>query len=371
MFFQESAIIANKHPELKEEIYRLDEHLYYRRGKLLQVDTTADILEMDVNFLKRLLKLYETRGVVEREEIFLCPEDGEILERNENGLLWCDSCELEYQPDECDKEIAYRVISAPDFYPSFSKGYALLIGINDYHNLRPLRKAAIDAEDLANLLKDAGYPCSNIHLLLNETATKGAINDAFDRLARSVGPEDTVIIFFSGHGAQRLGGFEPGEYLCPVDADWYNLRCTAISTEEFTTALRALNASRVAVLLDACHSGGVGEPKDISSQVKCGLSGDAYNRLAEGIGRIIIASCQPDEVSWELPSMRNGVFTHCLLEALRGAAADPDGIVRVLDLFKYLSKEVPKYVKQQHPLFKGELEDNFPLVIATNIRERK
>jgi hypothetical protein len=52
-----------------------------------------------------------------------------------------------------------------------------------------------------------------------------------------------------------------------------------------------------------------------------------------------------------------------LLEGLRGKAAGPDGAVRILDLFTYVSTEVPK-LKDQHPLFKGTLEDNFAIAVA-------
>jgi len=238
--------------------------------------------------------------------------------------------------------------------------YALLVGITAYHNLRPLSKTTRDARDLRDLLAQNGYPASNLGLLLDDQATKGAISDGLDWLARHAGPDDTVIVFFSGHGAQRIGGFEPGEYLCPVEADWYNLRGSAISNEELTTALRAIRAGRVVVFLDACHSGGVGQPKDAALTIKAGLSEATYDRLAEGRGRAVIASCRPDEVSWELPDMRNGLFTHHLLEGLRGAAAEPDGSVGILDLFKYLSQHVPQH-KPQHPLFKGEIELNFAI----------
>ena len=245
-----------------------------------------------------------------------------------------------------------------------SQAYALFIGIAAYRHLRPLSRTTTDARDLHDLLAQSGYPTANLALLLDEQATKATISDKLDWLARRASPDDTVLIFFSGHGAQRIGGFEPGEYLCPVEADWYNLRATAISDEELTTALRAIRAGRVVVFLDACHSGGVGEPKDAALQVKAGLSEAAYARLAEGRGRVVVASCRPDEVSWELPGMRNGLFTHYLLEGLRGAAARADGAVRILDLFDYVSRQVSQH-KPQHPLFKGEIELNFAITIST------
>jgi len=240
--------------------------------------------------------------------------------------------------------------------------HALLIGIAAYRNLHSLSRTTTDARDLHDLLAQSGYPAANLALLLDEQGTKAAISDRLDWLARRAGSDDTVVIFFSGHGAQRIGGFEPGEYLCPVEADWYNLRATAISDGELTTALRAIRAGRVAVFLDACHSGGVGEPKDAALQVKAGLSEAAYARLAEGRGRAVIASCRPDEASWELASMRNGLFTHYLLDGLRGAVADPDGAVGILDLFKHVSQQVPQH-KPQHPLFKGEIEVNFAITV--------
>ena len=242
--------------------------------------------------------------------------------------------------------------------------YALLIGVGAYRHLRPLARTTTDARDLYDLLAQAGYPAANLALLLDEQATKAAISDRLDWLARRAGTDDTVVVFFSGHGAQRVGGFEPGEYLCPVEADWYNLRGTAISDEEFTTALRAIRAGRIAVFLDACHSGGVGEPKDAALQVKSGLSEAAYTRMAQGRGRVVVASCRPDEVSWELPGIRNGLFTHYLLEGLRGASADRDATVRIFNLFDYVSRQVPRH-KPQHPLFKGEIELNFTITMGT------
>ena len=106
------------------------------------------------------------------------------------------------------------------------------------------------------------------------------------------------------------------------------------------------------VFLDACHSGGVGQTRGALASIKQGFSTDAYDQLSSGSGRVVIASCQPDEVSWELDGMNNGLFTHYLLEGLRGKVADEDGGVRALRLFSYLSRQVLQH-KDQHPLLKA------------------
>ena len=232
--------------------------------------------------------------------------------------------------------------------------YALIIGIGEYHHIRKLEKTTTDAQDLRDVLIQGGYPVGNIKLLLDDQATRPFISDQLDWLARYAQAEATVLIFFAGHGAQRVGGLERGEYLCPVEADWYDLERTAISHARFTDALKAINAERLVVFLDACHSGGVGDTRG-ALDVVGGLTQKAYEQIATGEGRVVIASCQPDEVSWELDGMDNGLFTHYLLEGLRGKGkvAD-DGTIRALRLFSYLSQQVPQHLSQQVPPYKKQ-----------------
>ena len=51
--------------------------------------------------------------------------------------------------------------------------------------------------------------------------------------------------------------------------------------------------------------------------------------------------------------MRNGLFTHFLLEGMRQGAVDPDGAVRILKLCSYISRQVPEHQADQHPLMKS------------------
>ena len=65
-----------------------------------------------------------------------------------------------------------------------------------------------------------------------------------------------------------------------------------------------------------------------------------------------------------MPAMDNSLFTHFLLEALRGnARTRGDGLIRVFDVFDYVSEEVPARGRQ-HPIFKAtDLENNFPIAL--------
>lgn len=240
-------------------------------------------------------------------------------------------------------------------------GYALLIGIGNYETINRLEKTTVDARSIHSTLVESGYLVQNTCLLLDQQATKAAISDALNWLASLANSDDTVVIFFSGHGVRRLGGFNPGEYLCPVDTQINNLEGSCISNIEFANALHSIKAGRLAVFLDACHSGGVGDTKDIDATIKVGLSEAAYIRLAsegtmEKQGRVIIASCKADEVSWELPGMSNGLFTHYLLQGLRGEAARLDGQVPIMRLFEYVSDKVPQH-RSQHPFIRAASEN--------------
>lgn len=256
-----------------------------------------------------------------------------------------------------------KTIHNPIQEPTNMHFYALLIGVANYRHVRPLAKTTNDVDGLFKTLLKNGYSSENISILKDGDATKNNISQKLDWLASSTKKEDTAIIFFSGHGMRSVGGFSPGEYLCPVEANLDQLKESCISSEEFTTALRAIHADRLVVFLDSCHSGGVGEPRDPNIEIQKGLSHTTYNQMANGQGRVIIASCKSNEVSWEFENWENGLFTHYLLEGLNGKAANNDKEVYIMSLCDYISKNVPQQQSTQHPFIKLAAE-NF--VIAIN-----
>jgi uncharacterized caspase-like protein len=132
-----------------------------------------------------------------------------------------------------------------------------------------------------------------------------------------------------------------------------------------TAMLQNIKSGRLLVMFDSCHSGGAGDPKGSLPQFKRGLDEAYFEALAQGKGRVIMASSRPDEFSWKLSGMRNSLFTHYLLEALRGHVRIlGDGYVRVFDVFRHVAEMVPTRANQ-HPIFKATaLEEDFPIAIA-------
>jgi hypothetical protein len=250
----------------------------------------------------------------------------------------------------------------------FQQGYALIIGVANYPNVRPLPSSVLDdARAVSAMLQRpdrAGYPQDNVRLLLDKDATKLNIMSGLGWLASSVGADSTAVVFFSGHGGKFEDATNKGNYLIPYDTRLNAVKQTAISSDELTAALRAIPSSRVVVMLDACHSGGTGDPKDLdpnNAVFKGGLEEAAYDQLKQGSGRVVIASSRSSEVSWVLPGAKNSLFTQCVLEAMDGQAKQSgDGMLRIFDLVNYLFEQVPARKPEQHPIFKvSDLDANF------------
>jgi hypothetical protein len=246
---------------------------------------------------------------------------------------------------------------------------ALAVAAAEYQHL-PHLPAAIDADAQAvvDVLTDPGrcaYPPDRVRLLAGSDASRSEVREALADLGRNTTSEDTVVVYWTGHGGRVAGGEHAGEYLLPVDARTETpeaLAQTAISGREFDEALRDISAGRVAVFFDCCHAGGIGWSKAASApSFEPGLPTAFYEQVLASRGRAIIASSRADELSWILPGAANSLFTQHLLAGLAGGAADADGIVRIFDLFEYLQPRVTADQALQHPIFKADLEHNFPL----------
>lgn len=250
---------------------------------------------------------------------------------------------------------------------TFQNGRALVIGVGKYDLLSSLGSAPIsDADDVAKLLTSpahCGYPVDNVQVLRNAEVSRTAILDGLKQLAANSQVGDTVVVYFSGHGAQWTTGGDPGTYLCPPEFDTSLPRETGIEAEELSEQLNQIPAGRLLVLVDACHSGAAASLKgNTENLTKWAFGGPKLEALAQGKGRVIISASASDESSVILPNHRNSLFTEVLLKGLQGAVDDrSDGLIRVLDLFHYLSETVPAAYSKQNPILTTRTQDNFPV----------
>lgn len=251
-------------------------------------------------------------------------------------------------------------------------GYALVIAVSQYQKVKPLPSAVQnDASDIRSLLTSpthCGYDPGNVRLIMDADATLTKIRAELSWLASVAGPGDSVVLYFSGHGARipNPDGYE--SLLLPVDADNTDLRSSSLSESELSATLKTIKSARLLILIDACHSGGVVALKgDLGSDsVDSGFGEKSLDHLAEGYGRVAISSSRSTEYSLVMSGARNSVFTQHLLEVLRGdTPSQHEGVIRVFQVFDHVAKLVPITTSErQHPIFKAsDVETNFPVAL--------
>ncbi len=249
--------------------------------------------------------------------------------------------------------------------------YALIAGIANYQKIKPLPSTVLnDAKDIYSLLTEpsfCGYLIENVELLLDEKATKSALTQALTDLSTKTNADSTVLIYYSGPGGRIEFGPTAGEYLLPVDTVYTSgasLVETAISGSQFTEVLRAIPARKLVVIFDCCHAGGIGQPKyPTIPEITGGLPDNYYDQLVQGKGRVIFASSRNTEQSYVTSGSTNSVFTKHLIAGLKGGITSNDGLIRIFDIFEYLQPKVTADQPNQHPIFKSDIEENFPLTL--------
>jgi WD40 repeat protein len=156
---------------------------------------------------------------------------------------------------------------------------------------------------------------------------------------RPVGPDDAVVIAFSGHGTTRGESF----FLLPSDAvpdgAGEPVPASLISAAELTAWLRDVDAGEIAFVLDACHSAASVD----SAGFKPGPMGDpGLGQLAFDKGIRILAATQANDVAVEDGRLGHGLLSYALGEGLDGKAdADKDGQVTLGEWLGYGVARMP------------------------------
>ncbi len=247
---------------------------------------------------------------------------------------------------------------------------AVVIGINKYIHLPPLKYAVNDAREFYRYLVDVNkVPEENVWLILDEDATLDKVKSTLGtRLRRSAGKEDTVIIYLAGHGAMESDSSSPDgdgleKYILPYNADPKDLYSSAMPMREIAQIFQRISSDRLILITDMCYSGAAGGRTVPVPGMRASISGAFLERISRGTGRVVLTAGDANEVTVERDDLRHGVFTYFLLEGLRGKAdADGNGIITVDEVYRYVSIKVPQATGQaQHPVRKGETKGEIVL----------
>jgi len=294
---------------------------------------------------------------------------------NDKIMVWeIEAPTLVATPSPIQKRAkASNPVAHPASIADHGDTYAVIIGISRYRHsgISTLHYTDEDARGFYDFLvspQGGRVPENNIKLLIDKDATLVNIRTALGVfLSKHAKRNDTVFIYYAGHGAPETdfsGTSDDGtnKYIIPYDADPDILYATGFPMTEVKTIFNRIEAERLVFFIDSCYSGAAGGRTFLSQKLKTrGLRISRKfldNSVSQGSGRIIITASRPNEKSLELDSIRHGIFTHYLLEGLRGKAdSNQDSVVHLREVFDYIEANVSNTARKiggnQHPVMVG------------------
>ncbi|MCP4200823.1 MAG: hypothetical protein GY769_02680 [bacterium] len=137
--------------------------------------------------------------------------------------------------------------------------------------------------------------------------------------------------------------------------------------------VRRIGAERVVVVIDSCFSGAVGG-RTVFEGGRGGTLDEVFlERIARaGTGRVVLTASGSNEVARELEDLGHGVFTHYVLEGLRGAADENgDREVDVDEVYDYASRHVRELTEnRQNPERKAPRQSG-DVIIGRVVKEAR
>ncbi|MFJ9843372.1 caspase domain-containing protein [Kitasatospora sp. NPDC101155] len=237
--------------------------------------------------------------------------------------------------------------------------FALLVGINDYSALgRASLQGCVNDAAAAEHWLDAKVTEPVVRTLLDTDATVRAVTDGIRGHLGQAGPQDTALLWFSGHGtefdatAEQLKVESTGccQALVCADGPLLDKELGALLDEV------AARGAHVVAVLDCCFSGGAtrdaeGSARFLPPDPSWGALATARDVTgpAAGPGHVLLAASRLNQPAFEdwFDGRRHGVFTHALLGAL-GEQGGPELSYR--RLMAAVQCRVQGSGERQHPV---------------------
>jgi WD40 repeat protein len=251
--------------------------------------------------------------------------------------------------------------------------YVLAIGVGQYANPEfNLSYIEADVRDFGELIRlrqselATGeqikvFPLLNAHATKNniletlqrlsgvKTGKNSAVQLPFDMEIPPVQPEDSVVIYFSGHGISQDNRF----YMIPHDIGYQGKRSSlspvglqeilthSISDAEMEESFRGIDAKNLLLILDACNSG---QALEAQEKRRGPMNSKGLAQLAYEKGMYILTASQSVESAYVSQTLKHSYLTYALVEeGLKTPVADTnpaDGQLLLREWFEYASRRV-------------------------------
>lgn len=244
----------------------------------------------------------------------------------------------------------------PEFNLSYIESDVQLFG-----EILQKKQSELDYGDRIKVLPllDKDATKKNIRQTLKALAgiTEGASQLPFPELPQKVQPEDTVIVYFSGHGI----ALEKRFYMIPYDLGYMGKReklfendglktltSSSISDLELQEAFRGIDAKNLLLIVDACRSG---QALETEEKRQGPMNSKGLAQLAYEKGMYILTASQSAEDAYVSGVLKHSYLTYALVEeGLNSARADnnpADGQLLLREWFDYAGVRVPQMRQEE------------------------
>ncbi|MCB1322870.1 MAG: caspase family protein, partial [Leptospiraceae bacterium] len=248
--------------------------------------------------------------------------------------------------------------------PLMAKRYGVIIGSNYKGNssgIPPLDLCERDAQHMEQQLRAAGR-FDDVKVLLGQQVTHDNVKNAILSLKGRVTQNDTVALYFSGHGTYSRDSSAPnGVQNLIVMFDRPH-----ISDKEMNEWLSQINTRKLVWIFDCCYAGGIaGKGGRARGAGDIPIDEDQPGKVLENANdrtyfgdKAIVASSDANETSIEIGgSINHGLFTYYFAQGLTKGDLNSDGTITVYEAFHWSKDRVANHAKQfnhnQHPQISG------------------
>lgn len=217
------------------------------------------------------------------------------------------------------------------------KTYAIITGVSNYEgDQNDLAQSTKDAKRLASLYntKDA-----TVVLLTSKNATRANVIAAIRKVKAVANANDHIVFSYSGHGMEN--------YICTYVSGGSKM----LAYNELFSELDKCQAKDIVCYIDACFSGTAVSNMNTKEMTTKDMNRIAWKTIVKNNPRyIVFLSSRSDELSAESPLVGSGFLTNGVIKGLRGKAdSNDDKKITVMELFKYVHKDVQLHNNKQHP----------------------
>ena len=260
------------------------------------------------------------------------------------------------------------------FHP---KRLAVVIGINLFQDGRwnALQYAVKDAQDLAAVLQDPRHGrFDEIRLLTApEETTKAQILRVMRDIAQqNLSAQDTVVLYISAHGT--LGRGPDGrlrQYLVAHDSRFDEVPATAIDLDDLKSEFNRLKSRKKVMVFAFCHSGqGKSRLDEILHSDLSRMKSSFFVKPLEAVSEatVVLTASAWGETASEDPSLQNDIYTHFLIDGIKGHDRNGDGAVTVSEAHDYAKEQTYYYTQgMQRPSMESAILGTDPIVLSGKV----